>query len=87
MSEVRKVRIQLKAPRGNYGGEIAESHYVVVDNCVVMTDADGKPLDSEKHYLSPGADPHIVAYRLLRQRRSGPRGFSDKINYPRMGKI
>jgi hypothetical protein len=87
MTEVRKVRIQLKAPRGNYGGEIAESYYVVVDNCVVLTDADGRPLDSEKHYLSPGADPHIVAYRLLRQRRASPRGFSDKINYPRMGKI
>jgi hypothetical protein len=89
MNDVRKVRIQLKAPRGNFGGEIAEKHYMIVENFLVFTDANGKPLDTEKHYLSPGADPHIVAYNLLRQRRSGPgpAGWNRPIQYPRTGKI
>ena len=87
MNEVHKIRIQLKAPRGNYGGEIIEAWYCIVDGCLVMTDADGKPVDSEKHHLGPSDDPHIVAHRLLRQRRSGPRGFSDRIQYPNLGKI
>jgi len=87
MIDVHKVRIQVRAPRGNFGGEIAEGWYVVFENSVIMTDADGKPIDSEKHRLAPGDDPHIVAHRLLRQRRTSPRGFSDKIIYPRMGKI
>ena len=87
MNEVRKIRRTVRPPRGNFGGEIVEAWYCVVDGCLVMTDADGKPVDSEEHHLGPGDDPHIVAHRLLRQRRGGPRGFSDKIIYPRMGKI
>ena len=55
---------------------------------MVMTDADGKPVDSEKHYLGPGEDPHIVAHRLLRQRRRGPgpAGWNHPIQYPRAWK-
>ena len=82
--EVKKVRIQIRAPRGNFGGEIIESHYCVVDNAVVLTDADGRPLDSEKHRLGPSDDPHIVAHRLLRQRPRAMHGFSGKINYPKL---
>jgi len=61
---------------------------VVVDGALVMTDADGKPVDSEKHYLGPGEDPHIVAHRLLRQRRRGPgpAGWNHPIQYPRAWK-
>ena len=89
MNEVRKVRIQLKAPRGNFGGEIIESHYCVVDGFLVLTDASGKSVDSEKHPLGPRDDPHIVAHRLLRERRRGPgpAGWNDRIQYPRLGKI
>src|SRR5215471_14370352 len=83
--EVKKVRIQIRAPRGNFGGEIVEAWYCVVDGFLVMTDANGRPVDSEKHPLGPRDDPHIVAHRLLRQRRrgSGPAGWNDPIRYPR----
>ena len=87
MNEVHKIRRTVRAPRGHDAGEIVEGWYCIVDGYLVMTDQDGKPVDSEKHHLGPSDDPHIVAHRLLRQRRSSPRGFGDKINYPRMGKI
>jgi hypothetical protein len=88
MNEVKKVTIQIRAPRGgNDGGEVAIGHYVVVDGYLVMTDQSGKPVDGEKHHLQPGQDARLLACRLVRGRRTGPRGFGDKINYPRMGKI
>jgi hypothetical protein len=45
-----------------------------MDGHLVMTDAEGKPIDSEK-----------LACRLVCQRRfgSGPRGFNNKLAYPK----
>jgi hypothetical protein len=84
MTDLHKVTIQIRAPKGNFPGEVAEGWYCIVDGCLVMTDAAGKPIDSEKHYLKAGEDARIKACRLVRQRRngSGPRGFSDKLAYP-----
>ena len=87
MTDVHKVTIQVRGPRGNFPGEVAEGWYCVVDGCLVMTDAAGKPVDAEKHTLAPGQDARLLACRLVRGRRTGPRGFSDKLVYPRMGKI
>jgi len=86
MNEVHYIRRTVRLPRGHFAGEIAEGWYVVVDGFLVMTDEDGKPVDSEKHRLDPGVDAHILAHRLLRERRRGPgpRGFSDKIIYPKV---
>jgi hypothetical protein len=56
---------------------------VVVDGCVVMSDADGKPIDSAKHHLGPGQDARLLASRLVRARRrssAAVRGFNDKID-------
>jgi hypothetical protein len=63
-----------------------EGWYCVVDNAVVLTDADGKPIDSEKHHLAPGQDAHLLACRLVRGRRSSavPRGFSDRFLYQKL---
>jgi hypothetical protein len=86
MSEVHKVTIQIRAPRGTFHGEIAEGWYCVVDNAVVMTDLDGKPLGT-KHNLSPGEDARLVACRLVRQRRRGSSsvsGFTHKTAYPKL---
>jgi hypothetical protein len=82
MTDVHKVTVQVRAPKGTFPGEVAIGHYVVVDGALVMTDADGKPIDSEKHHLNPVDDARLKACRLVRRRRTGPRGFSDKINYP-----
>jgi hypothetical protein len=87
MSEIHKVTVQVRAPRGHFPGEVAEGWYCVVDGCLVMTDANGKPVDNEKHRLASGQDARLLACRLVRRRRTGPRGFSDKLIYPRMGKI
>ena len=89
MNEVRKIRRTVRPPRGHFAGEIVEGWYCLVDGYLVMTDKDGKPIDGEKHFLNPGVDPHILAHRLLRERRRGPGpiGWNDKIIYPRMGKI
>ena len=84
MTDVHKVTVQVRAPKGTFPGEVAEGWYCVIDNAVVMTDADGKSVDSEKHTLTPGEDAGLKACRLVRQRRStGPRGWNDRLVYPR----
>jgi hypothetical protein len=70
------VTIQVRAPRGNFPGEVVEGWYCVVDNAVVLTNAEGKPIGSEKHQLAPGQDARGLACRLVRgRRRSGALGF------------
>jgi hypothetical protein len=86
-NDVHKVTVQIRAPRGNFHGEIAEGWYCVADGAVVLTDADGKPVGNVKHTLSPGEDARLVARRLVRQRRRGSSlvsGFNQKIAYPKL---
>jgi hypothetical protein len=66
MTDVHKVTIQVRAPKGNFPGEVAIGHYVVVDGALVMTDETGKPVDSEKHHLTSGQDARLLACRLVR---------------------
>jgi hypothetical protein len=89
MSEVHKITIQTRAPRGRDPGKVAEGWYVVTDGCVVLTDQDGKPTGDSKRYLDPGGDARLIACRLLRGRQSSgsASGFNHKIAYPRLGKI
>src|SRR5262249_41229195 len=84
-NEVKKLTLQVRAPRGTFPGEVVEGWYCVVDNAVVLTDADGKPINSEKHQLAPGQDAKLLACRLVRGRRrsSGAVGFNDRIIYPK----
>ena len=86
MTDVHKVTIQIRVPRGTFPGEVAEGYYCVVDGYVVLTDAAGKPINGEKHHLSPGQDARLLACRLIRQRRNSgaPRGFNDRIIYPKL---
>ena len=86
MTDVHKVTLQVRAPRGTFPGEVVEGWYVVIDNAVVLTDAAGKPINGEKHHLAPGQDAHLLACRLIRQRRNSgaPRGFNDRIHYPKL---
>ena len=88
MSEpLHKVTIQTRAPRGTDPGRVAEGFYVVVDNAVVMTDQDGKPLDDSKYHLGPKDDPRLIACVLTRRRSrtAGPvNGFDAPIRYPKL---
>ena len=85
-NEVKKITLQVRAPRGKFEGEVVEGWYCVVDNAVVLTDAAGKPINGDKHHLAPGQDAHLVACRLIRARRNSgaPRGFNDRIHYPKL---
>jgi len=85
--EVKKVTIQIKPPRGTFPGRVEIGYYCVVENSVVLTDADGRPINSEKHQIGPGQDAHLLACRLVRRRGSSPHGFSDPIHYPKTGRI
>jgi hypothetical protein len=87
MDRIEKITIQTRAPKGNDPGKVAIGHYVVnPDNFVVLTDANGKPIGSEKHQLDPGGDAKIIACRMLRRhqnaRSSGD--FNQKIAYPKL---
>ena len=86
MTDVHKVTIQTRAPRGRDPGAVAVGWYCVVDNAVVLTDEDGRPLGSDKRCLNPGEDVHLVACRLVRRGQSGGRlsGFNGPMNYPRL---
>jgi hypothetical protein len=53
MINVHKVIVQVRPPRATFPGEVAEGFYCVVDSSVVLTDAGGKPIGSEKRHLNP----------------------------------
>jgi hypothetical protein len=89
MSEVHKITIQTRAPRGGDPGKVAEGWYCVADNHVVLTDQDGKPIGDNKRYLNPGGDARLIACRMLRGRQSSgsASGFDHEIAYPRLGRF
>ena len=85
--EVKKVTIQIKAPRGKFPGEIAEGWYVVFENNVILTEADGKPIAGvPKHHIEPDGDARLIACRMVRQRQRGSRvaGFNRPLSYPKL---
>jgi hypothetical protein len=86
--EVRKVTVQIKAPKGQFPGEVAEGFYCVVANHVVLTDEAGKPVSgAAKHYLASGDDARLIACRMVRNNRKGRAsvaGFNRPISYPKL---
>ena len=86
------VYIQIRAPRGSDPGRVLEGHYNIVGDTVVLVDPSGKALTSDdqkySRKLAPGDHPKQIAAQLLRAhhnaaRGGNPRGFSDKITYPK----
>jgi len=86
LTDVHRLILQVRAPRANFPGEVVEGYYCVVDNAVVLTDSEGKPINGDKHQLAPGQDARLLACRLVRRRRSSgaPRGFNDRLIYPKV---
>ena len=85
--EVRKVTIQIKAPRGTYGGEVAVGHYCIVEGAVVMTDEHGKPTGADRRVILPGEDAHLIACRMVRSGRkvqASVAGFNRPLVYPKI---
>jgi len=88
MSEVHRIVIQTRAPRGKDPGKVAEGFYCVVDGYVILTDEAGKPTGDSKHYLDSDGDARLIACRILRRRQnaSGSSGsFAGPIRYPKIG--
>ena len=86
MTDVRKVTIQIKPPRGTFPGRVEIGYYCVADGHVVLTDENGKPTGEDKRYLNPGGDARLIACSMLRARRrnsAAVTGFNDKILYPK----
>jgi hypothetical protein len=89
LDDVQNITIELQRPRGSFPGRVEIGHFVYVDQHVVLTDAEGKPIGGEgtKRYI--GADEkqaRIQAALMLRARaRSGAlsRSFSAPIQYGR----
>jgi len=87
MTEVHKITLQVRAPRGSDPGRVSEDWYVVVDGHVVLTDSDGKPISEPRRYINPGEDARLVACAMARRRRRtvGPvNSFNGPIRYPRV---
>src|SRR5262249_10481996 len=80
-------RIQIS--RGRYGQRVGDIRKLarkgMADAHVVLTDENGRPTGVRRH-LNPGDDPKLIAVAMMKaQRNSGsPRGFNDKIIYPRV---
>jgi hypothetical protein len=84
--EVKKVAVQIRPPKGQFAGEIAEGWYVVFENNVILTDQNGKPVGAPKHQLGPGEDARLIACRMVRNNRKGrasAAGFNRPIHYPK----
>ena len=88
MSEVTKITITLARPRPpSFPGKIAEGHFTVEGDTVLLTDKDGTAVDRYrlKQKLTPGADARAVACNLLRSRYSGSESaFNRVIAYPKI---
>jgi hypothetical protein len=85
--EVRKVTIQIKAPRGRYGGEVAIGYYCLVEGSVVLTDENGKPTGADRRPVLPGEDAHLIACRMVRSGRKAQAsvaGFNRPLVYPKL---
>ena len=86
-NEIHRVVIQIKAPRGTYGGEVAIGHYWVADGFVVLTDETGRPSGMGKRYIGDGGDPHLLACVMIRNNHRKVRASSDfnrKLSYPKL---
>jgi hypothetical protein len=64
--------VQTAPPRDGHPGTVDESHYIVEDGTVMLTDTAGKPLPGEhsKRKLGPEDDEMSVARQLLRSNAS-----------------
>jgi hypothetical protein len=85
MTEVTRIMIQLRPPRGSDAGKVAEGHYKVEGETVILTDKAGTPIDRYRltQKLTPGTDARGIASRLLRQRYSGTSdSFNRTLQYP-----
>jgi hypothetical protein len=86
MTDVHKITIQVRAPRGSFPGEVAEGHYVVFENAVILTDEKGKPIGEGKRQLNHGDDARLIACLMLRSRRrsrASVSAFNAPIAYPK----
>jgi hypothetical protein len=86
MSDVQRITIQLRTPRGNDPGKVAIGHYCTNDNFVVLCDESGRPV-GDKHVLATGEDARLAACRLLRRRSNASAsraGFDGRLAYPKL---
>jgi hypothetical protein len=76
---------------GSDPGQIEEAWYVVIDNCVQLTDRDGNKIRGEfvTRPIGPGETAREVAVRLLRTRVRGrpARPFNRPLRYRKDGSI
>jgi hypothetical protein len=60
---------------------------MVVENAVVITDENGKPVGAEKHHLSADGDARLIACRMLRRQQNakGSGDFNRPLRYQKIG--
>ena len=97
--KLNHLTIQIRAPRGDDPGQVAEGIYTLDDGVVSLTDRYGVPVVDRdgKTYtqkLEAGENPYAIACRLTREFRRAFRadkkhvaGFTGPINYPKLGHV
>jgi hypothetical protein len=97
--KVQFVTIQIRPPKGEFPGQVAEGAYIVKDGLVILTDRDGNPArDGDgkfyKRKLADGENPKVIAGRLTRELRTALRGknapvngFDGPIRYPKISVV
>ena len=86
MTDVHKLTLQVRAPRGGDGGKVDIGYWCIADQCVVLCDENGRPIAGEKRPID-GGDPKLIAVAMMKARRrsgSSPRGFNDKLIYQKL---
>jgi hypothetical protein len=87
MTDVHKLTLQTRPPRGSFHGAVEIGYYCVADGHVVLCDKDGRPTGDGKRALNEGGDARLIAVAMMKSRRrnSGtPTGWNDKLQYPRV---
>jgi len=86
MSDVHRLTLQIRAPRGQDGGKIEIGYWCIADQHVVLCNEHGRPIEGEKRLIGPNGDPKLIAVAMMKARRrnsAGPSGFNDRIIYPK----
>jgi len=88
MTDVHKITLQVRAPRGSFHGRVEIGYWCVADNFVVLCDENGRPTGDGKRLLNEGGDPKVIATAMLKSSRrygnSRPSGFNDRLVYQKL---
>lgn len=77
MSEVKTIVVQMRRPSPGDEGQVTAGHYIVEGNTLIMTLADGTPVEGFRYELRAGDDAEKLAAQMTTKVRRQLLGISE----------